>query len=370
MYHSKERIFAFLILITLIFSFFTIYVASEETPKVSARAAALYEPESKSFLYDKNSDERLPMASTTKIMTALIALEQLELDAPICVDDRAIGVDGSSVYLVQGEVMSAEGLIFALMLRSANDAAEALAYEIAGGIEEFCALMNERAHELGLTDTNFENPHGLDADNHYTTAHDLALITAEALKNEKFREISSSYKKEITSSEQTRLLVNHNKLLKMYDGCIGVKTGYTKKSGRSLVGAAEKDGLTLISVTINAPDDWNDHKEMLDYGFSTTHVLTLIDEGEYVRDLPVLSGIDNTVTVKNRDKIKIIYTGNMPKIDTQVRLSRYAAAPVSEGDVLGTITFYHGEKAIAKTDIIATDSTERKEKRSIFGFLK
>lgn len=265
---NKEKVLALLIVLTLLFSLFTIYVASGNLPSVSARAATLYEPETGRFLYKKDADTRLPMASTTKIMTALIALEQLLPDRAITVDGRACGIEGSSVYLKPGEIISAEALIYALMLRSANDAAEALAYEISGSIEGFAELMNARVKSLGLTDTHFVNPHGLDHKEHYTTAHDLAIITAEALKLPKFAEISSTYKKTIKSSAETRLLINHNKLLKSYDGCIGVKTGYTKRSGRSLVTAADRDLCCLICVTIDAPSDWQDHRTLLDYGFA------------------------------------------------------------------------------------------------------
>ena len=265
---NREKILGLLIVLTLLFSLFTIYVASNDLPGVSARAAALYEPESNRFLYEKNAEERLSMASTTKIMTALISLEHLDLNEEITVDERACGIEGSSVYLKPGEVLTAEDLIYALMLGSANDAAEALAYEISGSPDSFTELMNERARSLGLTDTNFKNPHGLDCEGHYTTAKDLALITACAMSLPKFNEIVSTYKKTIKSSAETRVLVNHNKLLQSYNGCIGTKTGYTKKSGRSLVSAVERDALCLICVTIDAPSDWRDHKNLLDYGLS------------------------------------------------------------------------------------------------------
>ncbi len=267
---NREKIFAIMITAALIFSLFTIFVysAHRSEMKTSARAAALLDADTGSFLYAKNENERLSMASTTKIMTAIVAIENAELDRIVKVDDRAIGIEGSSIYLKKGEEMSIKSLLYALMLRSANDAAAALAYEISGSIDNFSLLMNGKAGELGLSDTNFENPHGLDSKNHYTTAHDLAIISAYALRNPAFKEISSTRKIEIDSSEQTRLLVNHNKLLSRYDGCIGVKTGYTKKSGRSLVSAAQRGDKTLVCVTINAPDDWNDHKKLLDYGFS------------------------------------------------------------------------------------------------------
>jgi D-alanyl-D-alanine carboxypeptidase len=160
-------------------------------------------------------------------------------------------------------------LLFGLMLRSANDAAAAIAYEISGSIEAFADKMNEKAESLGLTDTHFTNPHGLDDKEHYTTARELAIITGEALKNDTFLQIVSTKKQIITNSDgESRLLINHNKLLNMYENTIGVKTGFTKKSGRCLVGAAERDGVRLITVTINAPDDWKDHTALFDYGFS------------------------------------------------------------------------------------------------------
>ncbi len=366
--NRKDWIISALVLISLLFSLFTIYVYSENSPSVSARSAALYEPETGTFIYTKNANDRLGMASTTKIMSALIALENLEPDRLIQVDDRAIGIDGSSIYLERGEVMSAEDLIYALMLNSANDAAEALAYEICGSVEGFCTMMNERAEELGLENTHFKNPHGLDASEHYTTAHDLAIIAAEALKNQKFKEISSTKRREITSNLKTRILVNHNKLLKMYDGCIGVKTGYTQMTGRSLVGAAERNDLRLISVTIDAPNDWSDHKKLLDYGFNTVHSINLLDEREYSASLPVLNGNAESINVQNRDKLKYIYMYSAPNVTKEIRMPRFAVAPINSGDVVGSIVFKCDGKIIASTDIIAVESVaEAKEK--LFGRL-
>ena len=370
MFDGKEKVIALLILITVLFSIFTIFVYSDSAPSVSAKAAALFEPETRKFLYSKKQNERLSMASTTKIMTALIALENLPLDKIIQVDDRAIGIDGSSIYLKNGENLTAESLIYALMLRSANDAAEALAYEISGSIEEFCRLMNERAAELSLKDTHFSNPHGLDADNHYTTAHDLAIITAEALKNEKFREISSTYKKEIDSSETTRLLVNHNKLLKSYEGCIGVKTGYTKKSGRSLVSAADKNDITLISVTINAPDDWNDHRKLLDYGFSRIHAEYLLAESGFTKEVPLLNANRDTITVKNAAPFKMIYDGARPDISQKIFMNAYLVAPIKEGDTVGKIVFIKDGKEFFSVDIIAAETIEAKSKKTLSDRLK
>ena len=356
------------ILLALIFAFsaLTVYAYSENIPSVSARAAALYEPESESFIYKKNIKLKLPMASTTKIMTALIVLENLPLDKEIEVDERAIGTDGSSIYLERGEVMSTEALLYSLMLGSANDAAEALAYEISGSIDAFSLLMNEKAAAIGATDTQFKNPHGLDATDHYTTAHDLALISAEALKNAKFKEIASTYKKEVTSNIKTRLVVNHNKLLKMYDGCIGVKTGYTQLSGRSLVGAAVRDGLTLISVTIDAPDDWSDHKKLFDYGFKNMHCEVLLEKAEFKRAIPVLSGEKQQISVENSKEIKIIYNRERPKISKEIRLDRYILAPINEGDTIGKIIYKDGERILGESPIVATEQVDTVKKKSFF----
>lgn len=268
MLDNRNRFFIILLLLALTFSVFTVFVYSGNVPSVSAKSAALYEPSTKSFLYTKNENQRLPMASTTKIMTALLAIENLDPEEIIEIDERAVGIEGSSVYLKSGEAMRAIDLVYSLLLQSANDAAAALALRISGSIEDFAILMNEKAESLGLFDTSFKNPHGLDEDGHYTTAHDLAILTAAALENETFKTITSTYKKTLVSSDMQRLVVNHNKLLKSYDGCIGVKTGYTKKSGRCLSSAAERGGEVLVAITINAPDDWRDHKVMLDYGWS------------------------------------------------------------------------------------------------------
>ena len=368
MYDNKRRIFTILIVSALIFSLFTIYIYSTPKLKLSARSSALYEPETERFLYLENGNERLSMASTTKIMTALIALEKLPLEKEIKIPSAAVGIEGSSLYLNEGEVLSAESLIYGLMLRSANDAAVALAIEISGSTENFAELMNEKAADLGLKDTSFKNPHGLDDKEHYTTVHDLAIITAEALKNKDFRRISSCYKKEIESSRCVRLVVNHNKLLKSYDGCIGVKTGYTKKSGRSLVSAAERDGLTLIAVTINAPDDWRDHRELLDMGFSLIEKKSLAAPGEYRYDLPLLDGEENFVTVSNKDSLFKILPKNNSDFSVNIKLNRYKAAPVSEGEVLGEVIFSKDGKEIGRLALTAEKSINKKEKKHFFNF--
>ena len=362
MKYNYPRLLAILLFFTFIISTLTVLASSEEELSLSARSAALYEPETKSFLYKKSFDLRLPMASTTKIMTALLALEKLDRDKMIAVDDRAIGIDGSSIYLEKDEIMSAEDLIYATLLASANDAAEAIAYEISGDIESFSTLMNERAYGIGARDTNFMNPHGLDADGHYTTAHDLALIAAEALSNPEFRRITSTYKKTIESNIKSRTVVNHNKLLKKYDGCIGVKTGYTQLSGRSLVGAAERDGLTLISVTINAPNDWSDHTALLDYGFNSIKCLTLLNKNEYVREIPIINGNSATARVTNDKEIKIVCDKSAPEPKAEIIMNRYTAAPIKKGDRVGKIVYKIDGITVGESDLISCDDVPLKRK--------
>lgn len=241
---------------------------------LSARAAVLIDGKSGKVLFEKNKDERLPMASTTKIMTGLLACESKKMKKVVTVSPVASGTEGSSLWLEPEEKQTLENLTYGLMLRSGNDAAVAIAEYLGGSTEAFALMMNERAKKIGVQNTGFQNPNGLDAEGHFTTAYDLALISREAMKNKKFRKIVSTKSKTIPweSSEWDRSLTNHNKMLWRYEGCNGIKTGFTKKSGRCLVTSAKRGKTELICVTLNAPDDWNDHTKMLDYGFETLGV--------------------------------------------------------------------------------------------------
>lgn len=358
------------ILITVVLlSLLSIYASSEaeKALRVSAKSATLYEPETKNFLYEKNADERLPMASTTKIMTALLALENSKPDEIVKIDELAVGVEGSSAYLKAGEKLTMEELTYALLLQSANDAAVAIAYHIGGSIEAFADMMNERAASLGLVDTHFTNPHGLDDKEHYTTARELALIAAEALKNPDFKKISSTYKKSFITEERSRTYVNHNKLLKLYDGSIGMKTGFTKKSGRCLVGAAERDGLTFITVTLDAPDDWRDHREMLDLGYSTLEKITFAEPHEISYDVNILDGSKTSVRVENLDGASIIVPRGEHTVEEFTKLPRYVIAPVHEGDILGEVMFTLDGEKVASVKLVALDNVEKSRED---GFIK
>lgn len=258
----------------------------------SAASAVLIEAESGDIVYEKDAHARRGPASTTKIMTALVAIENSTLDKVVTVAPEAANVEGSSAYLYAGEQVTMETLLYALMLGSANDAAAAIAYEVAGGMEEFAALMNEKAALLGLRDTHFENPHGLDAEDHYTSAYDLAMIARAALENETFRKIVSTknYAAKMNGGDATRVFHNHNRLLHSYDDIIGVKTGFTKKCGRTLVSAAERDGVTVIAVTLDDGDDWRDHRALLDEGLSLYERVTLCRTGDFETEIDTVGG--------------------------------------------------------------------------------
>jgi D-alanyl-D-alanine carboxypeptidase/D-alanyl-D-alanine carboxypeptidase (penicillin-binding protein 5/6) len=311
------------------------------------------------------------MASTTKIMTALVALENYDLDAPIKIPKKAVGIEGSSLYLVEGEVLTLRELLYALMLRSANDAAAAIAITVGGSVSDFADMMNEKAEEMGLTDTHFDNPHGLDSEEHYTTARELALITAEALKNEVFREIVSTYKKSLPLGNvpDRRLVVNHNRLIRTYEGCIGVKTGFTKKDGRCLVSAAERDGITLIAVTLNAPNDWSDHKRMLDSGFAAVKRVKISSDG-IEGYLPTVGAKTDMIKYGAVGDTSAVLPNDAGELRVVIELPRFVFAPVKKGDIIGRAVFYDGENEVASLPIEAlTDAPQRKVKKTFWQWL-
>lgn len=240
-------------------------VSAAQAPSVSASSAILYDATAGRVIWEQRSDERSLIASTTKIMTAFLVVQLCPLEEVITVPREAVGTEGSSVYLKAGERLTVRELLLGLMLSSGNDAAIALAKYTCGSVERFVRLMNWEAAHLGLENTRFANPNGLDDENNYSTANDLAKLTAAALKNERFAEIVCTKQAQIGGG---RHLQNHNKLLWQYDGCIGVKTGFTKAAGRILVSAVKRNGRLLIAVTIHDGNDWADHKALYDYGFA------------------------------------------------------------------------------------------------------
>ena len=344
-------------------------------PQVSAKSAILIDLEENEVLFAKNAHERLPMASTTKIMTALVVCDIIALDTVASIPKSAVGVEGSSVYLKAGELMSIKDLLTALLLESANDAAEALAIICAGSVEEFAKRCNEKAQELGLKNSNFTNPHGLFDENHYTTAYDLAIISAFALKNPHIREIVStkSAKIPLDVSEQNpfgngaRHLKNHNKMLSIYEGAIGMKTGFTKKSGRCLVSAAKREGLTLIAVTLNAPDDWQDHTAMLDYGFENFEYRTFFEKGEFKYAYPVSNGIANEVILTNSAPLRALVKKGEAAAKTDIEAHfRFGIAPVKKNQIYATLIITLKDKKLRSSLVSTEDIASNDEKNGFF----
>lgn len=307
---------------------------------VSARSAIVIEATGGTVVYEKDADTRRPMASTTKIMTALCAIESGRMDDTVTVSPDAVGVEGSSLYLKAGDRLTLEALVKAVLLESANDAAAAIAVALDGSVEAFAERMNSKAAQLGLVNTHFKNPHGLSDEEHYTTARELAQLAAYAMQNEDFRSIASSISDSIDCGGSERAISNHNKLLRIYEGAVGVKTGFTKVSGRCLVSAAERDGMMLVAVTLDAPDDWNDHTAMLDLGFDTLCRRVLIPEGEFAAIVPCLGGDTDRIHVKSCEGLAVIMKRDECDITSRVILPHHFWAPIKKGQKVGRLEFY------------------------------
>ncbi|MBO5338547.1 MAG: D-alanyl-D-alanine carboxypeptidase [Clostridia bacterium] len=335
---------------------------------ISGKSAVLIEADSGEVIYEKNADIRLPMASTTKIMTGIIAIENCPLDEVVKIPKEAVGIEGSSIYLIEGEELTVRELLYALLLESANDASVALAIKTSGDVSEFADLMNRKADELCLENTHFTNPHGLDDDEHYTSASDLSKITAYAMKNPVFKEIVSTYKKTIplNNGEGTRVLINHNKLLRSYNGSNGVKTGYTKHSGRCFVSSAQRDGVNLICVTLNAPNDWHDHSALLDYGFEKYESVDLAEAGDYLLELNVIDGKKSTVLVSNTEPLSVTLKKDNINISAKAEYNRLLSAPISKGDTIGRIVFYNNDEKIGAIDLVALENINEINYKNFF----
>ncbi len=338
----KTRLISFLLSLVITVSAVALNTAAAQPPSVSAQSAVLTDADSGAVLFEHNAHERMGMASTTKIMTALTALRLADPQMSVTVPKEAVGIEGSSIYLYEGEQMTLEQLLYALLLASANDAAAAIAIACAGSVEKFADEMNLYAEELGLTDTHFVNPHGLYDENHYTTAYDLAVISRAALQSSLLSRIFSAYKAELPFNGESnrRLVVNHNKLLRTYDGAIGIKTGYTKSTGRCLVSAAERDGLTLICVTLNAPDDWRDHTSLLDYGFENYENYVFADIGEFEYSMPIVGAERGSVTLTNTRPVSFtVKKGSSTNAKYTVEaVCRFLYAPVYQKGVYASLT--------------------------------
>lgn len=331
---------------------FAVKIPARAELAVSAKAAILMHADSGRVLYEKNADERMLIASTTKIMTAIVVLEHCELDDLVEVDSRSAGIEGSSMYLKAGESYTVEDLLYGLLLVSGNDAASALALHVADSMEEFAELMNAKAAELGLTESSFKNAHGLDEEGHYSTARDMAKLAAYCIGNEDFARIAGTVSH--TVGEQT--LVNHNRLLREYDGCLGLKTGYTMAAGRTLVTCAERDGARYVCVTLNDPADWDDHKALYDWAFANYSFAEVIPAG-LSYEVPLISGAEMTAPAETEGAAYALIQ-NGESYDMELELPAFAFAPISEGDRAGRAVACSDGQEIASVRIVYSEDVE------------
>ena len=348
---KKKRFFAVLIIISLItlpFSFKASAVSN------SAKAAVVINGDTGEVIYAKNQSERLPMASTTKIMTGLLLCEYGNLDREITVTDEMVRVEGSSMGLLCGDKVTLHDLLYGLMLASGNDAANTIAIVIAGNCQKFAEMMNNKAKEIGLSNTSFVTPSGLDDQNHYSTAYDMALLTKYALKNADFAAAVSSKSATLNygNPPYKRTLTNHNKLLNMVDGCIGVKTGFTKKSGRCLVSAVKRDGKFIIAVTLNDPNDWADHKALIEYGLKSIKQTEITPKVTKI-EIPVISGEKDSITAE----IAPFAVNSLESegFTCEVYLPKFIYAPIKKGDALGKAVYKQNGNIIAEAEILSKD---------------
>lgn len=360
---------AFILCFVVVFTAFSINVRAIGT---SASAHVLIDADTGVVLSANNENTKMKMASTTKIMTTLLALEEAEKKDRIVSFAEDMVAEGSSMYLAVGDKVKLSDLAKGMMMASGNDAANAVALTLCESFEDFAKLMNLRAQAIGMKNTNFVTPSGLDDENHYSTAFDMALLMAEAIKNESFKKLSSSSEqtvKFVYPKDKTTTYANHNRLLKLYEYCTGGKTGFTEAAGRCLVSSAQKDGVSLIAVTLDASDDWNDHKALYEYGFSLYTKITLNEEDT---DFKVkLSGANEDFFIAEvfQEASLSVPAKRINDIKKTVYLPAFVFAPVKEGDVVGKITYTLDGRELTEIQIKASQTVDKKPQPNFFGWL-
>ncbi|WP_188068024.1 D-alanyl-D-alanine carboxypeptidase family protein [Brevibacillus brevis] len=334
--------------------------AAAAPPGLSAEGAALIDVESGRILYSKNGTKKMRIASLTKTMTAIVAIEMGKLDAQVTVPPQAVGVEGSSIYLKNGEKLTLEELLYGLMLRSGNDAAVTIATHIGGSVPGFTYLMNEKAAMIGMEHTNFTNPHGLDDSNqHYSTPEDMAKLSAYALHNPVFRQIVSTKVKDISweGEQWDRRLLNKNKMLHLYNGADGVKTGYTKLAKRCLASSATRNGRQLATITLNASDDWNDSAKLMDWGFANYPLQELVKNGQEVKpDTPVTLEAGTHLVTTNAFQYPL-QTAEIEAIHKRVVMGESTVTSKMNGQLAGFLQLYLKEKRIGQVPLLVRVDT-------------
>lgn len=346
-------------------------VAQAAGPEVSAQSAVVLTADTGTVLFEKDGHTPRPVASTTKIMTALLALEaaQEQGDPLVDITQEMVAVEGSSMGLQAGDSISLTGLAAGMLLASGNDAANAAALYLDGSLESFAARMNQRTAALGMEDTHFVTPSGLDGEDaqglgHLSTAYDMALLARAALENQAFRQLCSSPSLAVEFAEPVKRVTytNHNKLLAQYQGCVGVKTGFTKEAGRCLVSAAERDGALLIAVTLNAPNDWQDHTALLDYGFSQVEPYQLAG-GDVRLTVPVVGSPEEAVSLRGSNGGEVtLPLGQGAQVERVVRVPKFLYAPVEAGEQVGEICWYLEGQLLGSAPLTAAGAAPLQEK--------
>lgn len=329
---------------------FCAFAAQE--PTVSARSAVLMAADTGEVLFAKNEHERLGMASTTKIMTALLTIEQATPNRLVTATPESVRVEGTAMGLKAGDRVSFHDLAVGMLLPSGNDAANTAALSIAGSLHGFADLMNQKAQDLGMTNTHFVTPSGLDDEDHYSTAYDMALLASYAVRNPHFVQICSAQTASVHLANEafSRTYHNHNRLLRSLPGAFGVKTGFTKKSGRCLVSAVRRSGITLVCVTLCDPNDWQDHEMLYDYGFSLVRRASFSPPAVSVR---VFGAGVSRVAVHAAQELSVPTASGTVPYQLRVMLKPYCFAPVKQGQVLGTAAVYDRERCVASTALVA-----------------
>ena len=334
---------------------------SDALPNVTATSAIVIEASTGHVIYSRNAEQRMFPASTTKMMTLIMALESGRMDEIVTVGSNADGAEGSTLWLNAGENIPLRELLYGMIMVSGNDAAIAIAEHLDGTVYQFAEHMNKRAAEIGAKNTHFTNPHGLPDDNHYTTAHDLALLAAYGYKLAEFENIVTA--KEVSYGwihDFPKIFRSENQMLWLYRGGNGIKTGYTDKAGRCLISAAKRDGIQIISVVLDCEYMWNDSILLLDYGFNNVKFEKLVKADEVVKNIPVMSGRKKSVQVKTTGEIVMPIFGNDEPYQVVYDLPKVLNAPVTNGQKVGKVRVMYGDKEAAAVDIIATADIEQK----------
>ncbi|MCK8825727.1 D-alanyl-D-alanine carboxypeptidase family protein [Fuchsiella alkaliacetigena] len=340
----KEKKWSKLFIIAILLLLLTINISTlEAKPEITAESAILIDAETGEVLYSQNAHEKRPPASTTKIMTGILALEMGDLDAEVKASSRAAYEGGSTIWLGEGEVLKLEELLYGLLLNSGNDAAVAIAEHIGGSVEEFAHLMNRKARELGALNTTFKNPNGLPQPGHLTTAYDLAMITRYALQNQTFAEIVNTTRKTITWQGHTygRSLLNTNRLLRRFKNVDGVKTGYTNAAGRCLVSSATKEGRQVISVVLKSNQMWNDSIKLLNYGLEAFERIQIVEEGEEVHSLSLAAAPSKELSLMAAQDLAVVLpVDEESQLSSKVKLKSNLNLPIEQGESVGRVVVY------------------------------